>query len=81
MTQASSFDHLPDSAFVRKAQLIRDSKQPDSAAPLPFSAKTLHRKVRAGTFPAPCKLSKGVKAWKVGDVRSWMEKQSQGVNE
>ena len=63
---------LPDSAFIREAQLVQSPKRPDSPAPLPFSAPTLWRKVKAGTFPKPHRLSERVTAWKVGDVRAWI---------
>ena len=67
-----SFDTLPDSAFIRESQLVQSPKRPDSPAPLPFSAPTLWRKVKAGTFPAPVKLSERVTAWNVGAVRAWI---------
>ena len=69
---AANFDTLPDSAFIREAQLVQSPKRPDSPAPLPFSAPTLWRKVKAGTFPKPHRLSERVTAWKVGDVREWI---------
>jgi predicted DNA-binding transcriptional regulator AlpA len=68
----SVFDALPDCAFVREAQLVRKPKYPKFPAPLPFSAPTLWRMVRAQTFPTPVRLSNRVTAWKVGDVRAWM---------
>jgi prophage regulatory protein len=72
MTQ-SVFDLLPDNAWLRESQLVRSSKSADSAvAPLPFSAPTLWRKVAAGTFPKPVKLSERVTCWKVSEVRAWM---------
>lgn len=55
---------LPDTGYVRQSQLI--------AAILPFSAPTLWRKVKAGSFPAPVKLSRRVTAWKVEDIRQWL---------
>jgi len=71
------FDSLPDAAWVRENQLVRSRKNPDSAiAPLPFSAPTLWRKVKDGTFPKPHKLSARVTAWKVSDVRQWMSAQA-----
>ena len=69
---AANFDTLPDSAFIRESQLVQSPKRPASPAPLPFSAPTLWRKVKAGTFPAPVKLADRVTAWKVGDVRAWI---------
>ena len=72
----SVFDALPDSAFIRESQLVQSPKRPDTPAPLPFSAPTLWRKVKAGTFPKPSKLSERVTAWNVGAVRAWMTAQA-----
>ena len=71
-----SFDQLPDGAFIREAQLVQSPKHPDRPAPLPFSAPTLWRKVKNGTFVKPYKLSERVTAWKVGEVRAWMAAQA-----
>ena len=73
-----SFDLLPDSAFIREAQLVQSHKRPSTPAPLPFSAPTLWRKVKAATFPPPYKLSQRVTAWKVGDVRAWIKARMAG---
>jgi predicted DNA-binding transcriptional regulator AlpA len=73
-----SFDILPDSAFIREAQLVRSPKRPTAPAPLPFSAPTLWRKVKAGTFPRPIKLSERITCWNVGEVRSWINAQAMG---
>jgi prophage regulatory protein len=71
------FDRLPDSAWLREAQLVRSRKSPDSAiAPLPFSAPTLWRMVKQGKFPKPTKLSARVTAWEAGQVRAWMTAQA-----
>lgn len=71
------FDALPDGAWLRESQLVRSCKSPTSAiAPLPFSAPTLWRMVKAGKFPKPTKLSARVTAWQVGQVRAWMATQS-----
>ena len=69
---AANFDTLPDSAFIRESQLVQSPKRPDTPAPLPFSAPTLWRKAKAGTLPAPVKLSERVTAWNVGAVRAWI---------
>jgi prophage regulatory protein len=74
----SNFDALPDSAFIREAQLVQSPKRPDTPAPLPFSAPTLWRKVKAGSFPKPVKLSQRVTAWKVAEIRAWIAAQAQG---
>ena len=72
----SVFDVLPASAFIRESQLVQSPKRPDNPAPLPFSAPTLWRKVAAGTFPKPFKLSERVTAWRVGEVRDWINAQT-----
>jgi prophage regulatory protein len=69
----SLFDTLPNCAFVREAQLVQNPKRPDYPAPLPFSAATLWRKVADGTFPKPMKLSKRVTAWRVAEVRTFLQ--------
>ena len=71
MATIAAFDTLSDSAFIRQSQLVQNSKSPASP-PVPFSAPTLWRKVAAGTFPKPVKLSARVTAWRVGDVRAWL---------
>ena len=73
---ASIFDALSDSAFVRESQLVQSPQRPDTPAPLPFSAPTLWRKVKAGTFPKPIKLSQRITAWQVGSVRAWIAAQT-----
>jgi len=65
---ATSFDSLPDTGYLRQAQLIPDV--------VPISSATLWRKCKAGAFPKPVKLSERVTAWRVGDVRNWLEEQS-----
>jgi prophage regulatory protein len=42
---------------------------------LPFSAATLWRKVRAGTFVQPVRLSERVTAWNRAKVQEWLDAQ------
>lgn len=56
---------LPADGYVRLAQLIPGI--------LPFSPATLWRKVKNGSFPQPVKLSDRITAWRVEDIREWME--------
>lgn len=60
-----SFDDLPDEAFIRLRHLL-------ALQLIPFSATTLWRKCRNNEFPKPVKVSVGITAWKVGDVRSYL---------
>lgn len=64
MSQKHTTGELPATGFIRQSQLI--------PAIVPFSSATLWRKVKAGTFPAPVKLSERVTAWKLESVRAWM---------
>ena len=48
-------------------------RQADLLTIVPFSAATLWRKVKAGTFPAPIRLSAGVTAWRRADVEAWLQ--------
>ena len=74
--QIPNFDDLPDSAWVRQSQLVRDPKHPTRPTPLPFSPATFWRLVASQKFPRPTKLSERVTAWKVGDVREWISAQT-----
>jgi prophage regulatory protein len=72
---------LPATGYVRQSQLIgtparkADAEHAQDAKPgiLPFSSPTLWRMVKAGKFPAPVKLSERVTAWRVEDIRAWMQ--------
>lgn len=76
----SLFDRLPNSAFVREAQLVQSPKRRDIPAPWPFSAPTYWRKVKDGTLPTPYKLAPRVSAQNVGECRAiaaaWAEGKS-----
>jgi predicted DNA-binding transcriptional regulator AlpA len=61
---------LPETGYVRQSQLVGKK---GSASIIPFSPATLWRKVAAGQFPAPVKLSAGVTAWRVEEVRAWLD--------
>jgi predicted DNA-binding transcriptional regulator AlpA len=57
--------HLPETGYLRQAQLI--------PAIFPFSSATLWRKVKAGTFPKPVKLGPRITAWRVEDIREALQ--------
>lgn len=67
-----AIDFMHGATFVRQAQMV--SKR-GAAGPLGISASTLWRYVKDGIFPKPLKLSAGVTAWRVEDVRAWIAKQ------
>ena len=63
LSSSRSIASLPESGYVRQAKLLLF---------VPFSKSTLRRRVIDKTFPPPVKLSPGVTAWRVEDVRRWM---------
>ncbi len=64
----ATYGALPATGFVRL---------PGLRPIIPFSDSTLWRRVRAGTFPAPVKLSDRITAWKAEDIRKWLDAQGQ----
>lgn len=54
---------LPETGFVRQRLLLRF---------VPFSKSTLWRRVKAGDFPAPVRLSVGVTAWRAEEIHRWI---------
>lgn len=68
MQQPENYGALPKTGFIRIAGLIPI---------VSFSAATIWRRVHAGTFPQPVKLSERVTAWRVEDIRTWLDAQGQ----
>jgi len=60
-----SIDELPDYALVRQKDLQRLNV-------IPFSVPTLWRMVAAGAFPKPLKVAPQITAWRVSEVRQWL---------
>ena len=74
----SFFETLPDSALIREKLIIGKANNsggrqqaPDQCL-VPVSRSTWQRMVKAGQAPAPIKLKTGVIAWRVGDLRNWL---------
>lgn len=68
--QTEMSNTLPATGFMRERDLIGSAQ---ARGPIPFSHATLWRKVKSHQFPAPVKLSAGITAWRVEDVRAWIE--------
>ena len=60
---------LPNTGYIRQKHLIPTF--------VPWSSATLWREVGKGNFPSPVKLSAGVTAWRVEDVRGWINSRAQ----
>lgn len=56
----------PISGFARQSVVLQH---------VAFSAATLWRKVKDGSFPAPVKLSANITAWHWSDVIAWADSQ------
>ena len=65
MNKNISFDDLPDLALIQVKSLI-DYKV------VPYSVTSIWRFVRKGQFPAPIKVSDGITAWRVGDIKKYL---------
>lgn len=64
----STFDTLPDSGYARQNAII--------PTVIPVSPATWWRGVKSGRYPQPVKLGERVTAWRVGDIRAYLEAQS-----
>ena len=62
----TTFDDLPNMALIQIRPLVNYKV-------LPYSATTIWRKCRSGEFPQPIKVSSGITAWSVGDIRKYLE--------
>ena len=60
-----NFNDLPDAAMIQIRPLV-------SYKVLPYSATTIWRLCRTRKFPQPVKLSAGITAWRVGDIRNYL---------
>lgn len=59
------FDALPDVALIQIRPLVNYKV-------VPYSATTIWRLCRDGKFPRPIKVTPGITAWKVGDIRNYL---------
>ena len=64
-TEKVTFDALPDMALIQIRALVNYKV-------VPYSATTIWRKCRAGEFPSPIKVSAGITAFRVGDIREYL---------
>ena len=75
----SFFEKLPDSALIREKLIIGKTndlagrEQTPAVRLVPVSRSTWRRMVKAGQAPAPVRLASGISAWRVGDLRSWLQ--------
>jgi prophage regulatory protein len=66
--------HLPETGYLRLAQIIGDPKaEPPIPAVIPVGKSTWWEGVRSGRFPKPVKLGPRITAWRVEHIRALVE--------
>lgn len=73
--QRHNYSGLPTTGFVRMSQLARNAKTPDAPAIIPVSPVTIWRWIKNPkiNFPKPVKLSGNVTAFRVEEIRAWLD--------
>lgn len=65
---------LPETGFLRLKQIIGNPKaKPPIPALIPVSKSTWWNGVASGRFPKPIKLGPRTTAWRVEDIRSFIQ--------
>lgn len=65
---------LPETGFLRLSQIIGDrTANPPMPALIPVSRTGWLEGVKSGKYPQPVKLSSRVVAWRVSDIRQFIE--------
>ena len=66
---------LPETGYLRLAQVVGNPKaDPPVPALIPVGKSTFWEWVKKGRFPKPVKLGPRTTAWRVEDIRAWMER-------
>ena len=55
---------LPETGYIRLPQLRQI---------IPLGRSTIYRRIQKGTFPKQVKLGERTAAWRVEDIREWMQ--------
>lgn len=65
---------LPEIGYLRLPQIIGDPKaEPPIPALIPVSRSTFLAGVKSGKYPKSCKLSTRCTAWRVSDIRDFID--------
>lgn len=66
--------NLPQTGFLRISQILGNPKaNPPTPPIIPVSKSSFWAGVREGRYPKPVKLGVRVTAWKVEDIRNYIE--------
>lgn len=67
---------LPETGFLRLPQIIGNSKaKPPIPALIPVSKTTWWQGVKSGKFPKAVKLGERTTAWRIEDIRAYIDSQ------
>ncbi|MGH7441331.1 MAG: helix-turn-helix transcriptional regulator [bacterium] len=69
---------MPNKIVLSDEGLLRISQLVGPGGLLPVGRSTIWARVRAGTFPRPVRLGPRTVAWRVADVREWLDRQRGG---
>lgn len=70
---------LPETGYIRQKDIVGDkTASPPIPAIIPISKSTLWSWIKDGKFPKPVKLGPRCTAWRVEDIRAFIEKYNQG---
>lgn len=68
------YNNLPETGFIRLPQLIGNPRTDPPIPPIiPVKKSTLYMWIQRQEFPAPVRLGERCSAWRVEDVRRWIE--------
>ena len=65
---------LPETGYLRLHQIIGNPHKPDTSPPIiPVSKSTWWAGIKTGRYPKPVKLGPRTTAWRVEDIRAFIE--------
>ena len=68
--------HPPHGDEIQQISDLANNPSTGTKGLLKVSRTTLWRMVKAGDFPPPMQVSKGIKAWKLSTVHEWLNLQA-----
>jgi hypothetical protein len=75
------FNPLPETGFVRLAQILGNPKGSPPIPPIiPVSKSTWWSGVKTGQFPKPIKIGSRTTVWRVSDIRELIEGSRHGCD-
>ncbi len=75
-------NELPSLGFLRLNQIIGDPKADPPIPPIiPVGKSTWWDGVQSGRFPKPVKLGKRITAWRVEDIRDYIDRMANEARE